>query len=91
MATPCEESSRTAETAVTPTTAASTAGTRLVNRGSTMSTARTATPTTSVVVLVWSRPSKNTRTSFRNESALVEKPNSFGSCPTMIVTASPFM
>ena len=51
VATPWVESSKTAETAVTPTTAASTAGTRLVNRGM-ISTARTARPTTSVVVLV---------------------------------------
>ena len=36
---------------------------------------------------VWSRPSTNAFTSARNESASVEKPNSFGSWPTMIVIA----
>ena len=72
---------------VAATTATSTAGSRRVMRGRTSSSASTASPTTSVVACVWSRPSKKTRTSFRNESASVEKPNSFGSCPTMIVIA----
>ena len=68
-----------------PTTATSTAGSRVVMRGSTSRSTSTATPTMSVVACVWSRFSTNARTSARNESACVEKPNSFGSCPTMIV------
>ena len=52
---------------------------------------RTATPSTSVVVCVWPRPSTNALTSPRKESASVENPNSFGSCPTMIVIPRPFM
>ncbi len=74
-----------------PTTATSTAGTRRETRGIASRTANTISPTASVAPLVPSSPSKNALTSARNESADVENPNSFGSCPTMIVTASPFM
>ena len=89
--TPCSASPSTAETTVAPTTATSTAGTRRVSRGSTSRTRRQARPTASVVASVWSRPAKNARTSSTNVSASVEKPNSLGSWPTMMVMARPFM
>ena len=74
-----------------PTTATSTAGILVVNRGSTRSSSSTEAPSTSVVRLVWSRLVTNWRTSSTNPSASVEKPNSFGSWPTMMVIARPFM
>ncbi len=91
VATPLAERSRTADTTVAPTTATSTAGTRFVNRGSTSRTASTQRPTTSVVPCVFSMLSTNARTLSTNESASVENPNSFGSCPTMMVMPRPFM
>ena len=74
-----------------PATATSTAGTFRVMRGSTSSTASTPTPTSSAAVFVSSRLSTKERMSSKNESESVEKPNSFGSCPTTMVMASPFM
>ena len=91
VATPSAASPSAAEAIVAPTTATRIAGSLLVSRGSTSSTARTATPTSSVVVFVWSRPSTNALTSSMKLSASVEKPNSFGSWPTMIVMPRPFM
>ncbi len=91
VATPSSASPRAAETTVAPTTATRIAGSRLVTRGSTSITASTATPTSSVVVSVWSTFSANCLTSSRKLSALVEKPNSFGSWPTMIVMPRPVM
>ena len=84
--------SSTAETTVAPTTATRTAGHPLGDVGSTSRTTSTATPTaSSVVASVWSRLVKNARTSSTKPSASVENPNSFGSWPTMIVIARPFM
>ena len=48
-------------------------------------------PTSSVVVLVWSRFEKNALTSWTKVSASVEKPKNLGSWPTKMVMASPFM
>ncbi len=78
-------------TTVAPTTATSTAGIFDMTCGKISSTARVARPIASAVVFVWSSPSKNDVTSSTNPSASVENPNSFGSWPTMIVIASPFM
>ena len=57
VATPSAERSRTADSAVAPTTATRMAGTRVVIRGSTSSAASTPSPTRSAVVFVWSNPS----------------------------------
>ena len=76
---------------VAPTTATRTAGMRRVILGSTSRTARVARPISRAVLLIWSRLVKNSRTSSTKLSASVEKPHSFGSCPTMIVMARPFM
>ena len=89
--TPLAARSRTPVTTVAPRTATSTAGTFLVTRGSRSRTARVARPIASAVVLVWSSPSRNALISSKNPSASVENPNSFGSWPTMMVTARPFM
>ena len=80
-----------ADSAVAPTTATRMAGIRVVTRGRSSRTASTDRPTSSVVVFVWSRPSTNALTSSRKPSASVENPKSFGSWPTMIVIARPFM
>ena len=48
-------------------------------------------PTARDFPTVSSRLLKNAFTSSENVSASVENPHSFGSCPTMIVIASPFM
>ena len=52
-----------------------------------------ATPTASAAPTVSPdiRPSTNPLSSGMKPSASTEKPNNFGSCPTMIVRASPFM
>ncbi len=89
--TPSPARSNAADAIVTATTATSTAGTFGTTRGRTSSTASTASPVTSVVVLVSPTWRTNCSSSSTNPSASVEKPNSFGSCPTMIVMASPFM
>src|SRR5262249_36612995 len=81
--TPFSSRERTADTMVAPTTATSTAGIRVVNRGSTSRTTSTPTPTANVAQCVWSNEVKNAFTSVTNESASVEKPNSLGSWPTM--------
>ena len=81
----------TADTTVAPTTATSTAGTFFVIRGNPRSTTSTPTPMARAATSVWSMCSKNSRISSPKESASVEKPKSFGSCPTMIVIARPFM
>ncbi len=81
--------SNTADAIVAPTTATNTAGTIVVRRGSTSSTANTHSPVTSVARLVRSTFRRNWRTSSTKPSASVENPNSLGSCPTMIVTARP--
>ena len=74
-----------------PTTATRTAGTRRVARGSRNRTARTAIPSMRVTALVWSSPVTNAFTSSTKPLASVENPNSLGSWPTTMVTASPFM
>ena len=89
--TPCAARSTTAETIVAPMTATSTAGTFRDSRGSTSITTRQARPTASVVTFVWSMPETNAFSSLMNPSASVENPNSFGSWPTMMVMARPFM
>ena len=59
----------------------------------TMITARPSTPTASAAPTVSPsrRPSTNAAVSSMRPFASVEKPNSFGSWPTRMVTASPFM
>ena len=89
--TPSAARSNQADTTVAPTTATSTAGIFVVILGRTRSTASTERPNTSAVVSVASRFVRNWRTSSTKPSASVEKPNSFGSWPTMIVMPSPFM
>ena len=91
VATPSPASPSTADRIVAPATATSTAGTFRVILGKTSSTTSAPRPTSSAAVWVSSRWSTNARISSTNESASVEKPKSFGSCPTTIVTASPFM
>src|SRR5690242_19559967 len=85
------DSPRTAEITVAPTTATSTAGTFRVILGSTSSTTSTPTPTASAAPFVLSRLSTKATTSPPKELASVEYPNSFGSWPTTIVIARPFM
>ena len=91
--TPTVEMSRSNRpvTTVAPTTATSTAGIVRVTRGSRRSTASVAIPTASAVELRSSSPVKNVFTSSMKSSESVEKPNSLGSWPTMIVIARPFM
>ena len=89
--TPSSARPSRADTTVTPTMATSTAGIRVVIRGSTSRTSSTASPVISVVRLVWSSPFQNAFSSSTNPSASVENPNSLGSWPTIIVTARPFM
>ena len=89
--TPCALKSRTAETTVAPTTATRTAGTRRVTFGKTSRTASTPRPVSRAGQTVRSRLVKKARTSWPKPSASVEKPNSFGSWPTMMIKASPFM
>ena len=91
VATPCCCSSKTAETTVATTMPTSTAGSTLVKRGSTSRMARTTSPTARAAPTVPSRPVKNALTSGPNSSASVEKPKSFGSWPTMMTMAKPFM
>ena len=79
-------------TAIEPTTASSTPGTRLPSaRGTTMATSE-ATPTSSAVVstLPSAIPCTVAVTSPTRESASTEKPSSFGSCPTSTTRAMPF-
>ena len=83
--------SSTAVTTVAPTTATRTAGIARVMRGSTSSTASVASPTPRAVASRWSKFVTNSRTSSTNVSASVENPLSFGSWPTMMTMASPFM
>ena len=83
--------SNTAVTTVAPTTATRTAGIARVRRGSTSSTASVMSPTLSAVASRWSKFVTNSRTSSTKVSASVENPLSFGSCPTMMTIASPFM
>ena len=83
--------SNTAVTMVAPTTATSTAGIFRVTRGSTTNTASVARPTPRAVGSRWSKFDTNSRTSSTKVSASVEKPLSFGSCPTMMMMARPFM
>ena len=83
--------SKTAVTAVAPTTATRTAGISRVRRGSTSSTASVISPRPRAVASRWSKFATNSRTSSTKLSASVENPQSFGSCPTMMTTASPFM
>ena len=83
--------SNTAVTTVAPTTATSTAGIFRVKRGSTSSTASVTSPTARAVASRWSKFVTNSRTSSTKLSASVENPHSFGSCPTMMVMARPFM
>ena len=87
--TPWAARSNSADATVTPTTATSTAGIFLVNRGRTSSTISTHSPVRSVTALRPLRPSTNPRTSSTKPSASTEKPNSLGSWPTMIVIARP--
>ena len=84
--------SSTAETIVAPTTATSTAGIAGTNAGSTSSTTSThdADDQRRRVGLVEVR-GRTASISSTKPSASVEKPNSFGSWPTMIVMARPFM
>ena len=89
--TPSAARSNTAETMVAATTPTSTAGIFFEIRGSPSSSTRVPRPTSSVVVLVWSRPEKNALTSWTKVSASVEKPKSLGSWPTKMVMARPFM
>ena len=89
--TPFSPRSSSAVATVAPTTATSTAGTRVVIRGRIIRTASVATPITSAVVFVWSSPDTNAFVSSMKPSASVENPKSFGSWPTMIVIARPFM
>ena len=89
--TPFSPRSSSAVATVAPTTATSTAGTRVVIRGRINRTASAATPITSAVVFVWSSPDTNAFVSSMKPSASVENPKSFGSWPTMIVIARPFM
>ena len=91
VATPCAARSNAADTMVAPATATSTAGIFGMKRGSTSSTTSTPRPTASAAPCVSSRWSNHARSSSRKPSASVEKPHSFGSCPTMIVIARPFM
>ena len=91
VATPSAARSSTADTIVAPATATSTAGMRVVIRGSTSSTTSTPTPTATAPACVWSRWSTNARSSSTNPSASVEKPKSLGSWLTTIVMARPFM
>jgi hypothetical protein len=60
-------------------------------RGSTSRTASVVRPTATVAPSDSSRLVKNARSSSRKPSASVEKPNSLGSWPTMIVMPRPFM
>ena len=88
--TPLADRANTAETTVAPTTATRTAGSRVVRRGRTSSTTSTPTPTATACHTVWSSDSRNILISSKNPSASVENPKSLGSCPTTMVTASPF-
>ncbi len=89
--TPSAARSNTADTTVAATTATRTAGTFFESRGRPSSNVRVPSPTSSAVVLVWSRLEKKARTLSTDDSASVEKPNSLGSWPMMMVIASPFM
>ena len=91
--TPWVANWKTEVAAIARTTAISTAGSfgsqrpsaRIMNRLSTP--IATAAPTAFPEV----SPSTNARASLISPLASTEKPNSFGSCPTRIVRASPFM
>ncbi len=72
-------------------TVISTAGIRDVKRGSTSISASDASPTINVSRLRSSSPFTKAWTSSMKSSASVEKPKSFGSCPTTIVTPRPIM
>ena len=89
--TPFDTRSSSPTATVAPTTATRTAGTFFDTSGSSSSTASVARPSTSVVAFVWSSPVTNALISSTKPSASVENPNSFGSCPTTIVIARPFM
>ena len=91
--TPWPARSNTDAAAIATTTATSTPGTRGSQRPSARISARltrpiaTAAPTVSPDATPWMKACA----SLINPLASVEKPNSFGSCPIRIVSASPFM
>ena len=91
VATPCACRSKMAETTVATTMPTRTAGTTLVNRGSTNKMASTPRPTTSAAPTVPSSPSTKALSSGPKPSASVENPKSLGSWPTMMMRARPFM
>ena len=63
----------------------------MVKRGSTSRTTSREIPSHIAVVLRSGNPSTNARNSPMKLSASVENPHNFGSCPTTMVSASPFM
>ena len=91
VVTPWDVRSNTDTARVERTTVISTAGIREVKRGRTSIRASDARPTINVSRLRWSSPFTKALTSSTNPSASVEKPNSFGSWPTTIVTPRPIM
>ncbi len=91
--TPCAESSNAADATVAATTATITPGTRGRARDMTMISTRLSRPiaTAAPTACPEASPSMNARNSSIRPLALTENPNSFGSCPTRIVRARPFM
>ena len=91
--TPRAARSKTDEAAIARTTRTSTDGTLGRNRCRPSTTAMPVMPSTAAAgtALPSARPWTNPAASAINPSASTLNPNSFGSCPTMIVTARPFM
>jgi hypothetical protein len=91
--TPWEARSNTCATTIDRITATSTPGTFGSHRSSRRITARAIAPTASAAPTAspLTRPFTNAPASRTSPLASVEKPNSFGSWPTRIVRARPFM
>ena len=91
--TPWLERSSAEVAAIAATTATSTPGMRGRQRWRIRISARLATPTAAAAATASpdASPLRNSRASSIRPSASVEKPKSFDSCPTRIVSASPFM
>jgi hypothetical protein len=91
--TPRSARSKALATRIETTTATSTAGTLGTSRWSPAMTTRPSRPTASAAAAVspFASPVAKPAASGMSPSASTEKPNSFGSWPTRIVRASPFM
>jgi hypothetical protein len=91
MAAPCRSAWNSWTTTIPSTTATSDPGTIGATRRSPRISASDPSPTSSVSPLVWSRLPSRCHSCSKKLPSPLGTPNSLGSCPTMIMRATPMM